>query len=85
MSGRLTHWGHLYSPLVDPVLLAQAMESIAQGVSSLGTMVLPDTLWLVVFPTATTCLRGHLHGNDTGRRVHSCTTRLYQTENPHRR
>jgi hypothetical protein len=85
MSGRLTHWGHLYSPLVDPVLLAQVMESIAPGTSSLGAMALPDSRWLVVFPTTTTCLLGHLHGNDTRWGVPGCTTWLHQTGNPHRR
>jgi hypothetical protein len=85
MSGRLTHWGHLYSLLVESVLLAQAMESITLGSSSLGAMALPDTHWLVVFPTATTCLLGHLNGNDTGGGVPGCTTWLQQIGNPHRR
>jgi hypothetical protein len=44
------------------VLLAQAMESIALGMSCLGAIMLPDPRWLVVFPTTTTCLLCHLHG-----------------------
>jgi hypothetical protein len=83
--GRLIHWGHLYSTLIGPVLLAQAMESIALGMSSLGSMVLPDTCWLVVFPTATTCLLGHLHGNDIRLGVPGCTSWLHHTGNPHHR